>query len=45
MHARALGWDLEPGQYCQQYVVLGLMPIDVIYDKQDHMIHIFDSYE
>ncbi|MCP4548094.1 MAG: hypothetical protein GY835_16645 [bacterium] len=35
----------EPGEYCRQYRILGREPIDVVYDSQHRVVHIFSSYE
>lgn len=39
------GIELAPGQYCQQYLILGKEPIDVIYDEKDRVVHMLSSFE
>jgi hypothetical protein len=38
-------YKLQQGQYCQQYNILGMMPIDVIYGGDDRVIHVMSSFE
>jgi len=36
---------LEKDETCRQYLVLGLEPIDIVYDRYNRVIHMFASYE
>jgi hypothetical protein len=38
------GTELEAGEYCRQYLILGREPIDVVYDEEDRVVHIFPSF-
>jgi len=36
---------LKNGEYCMQYLILWIEPIDVVYDENNTVVHIFSSYE
>jgi len=38
-------YSLKKEEYCCQYVILLMNPIDVIYDQNDNVIRVFASYE
>ena len=38
-------YSMKEQEYCRQYVILLMNPIDVIYDQNDNVIRVFASYE
>ncbi|SFV61982.1 hypothetical protein MNB_SV-13-1619 [hydrothermal vent metagenome] len=41
----ATNTKLKKDEYCFQYLILGLEPIDIVYNKDDKVMHTFSSYE
>ena len=38
-------YPIKKEEYCRQYVILWMNPIDVIYDQNDNVVRVFPSYE
>ena len=37
--------QLNDNEFCWQYMILWKEPIDIVYDKNNSVVHIFESYE